>query len=205
MAGMRAGLVELALQVGERDIEIDHGHSGRGVAEQFHQDREIEAAVKHFAGIGVAELMGDDAGGNAGGGRSFVQIGAQLAKQHLAGSRPRQQMAIRRRRIERTEEAQTVDQITREGVDGHQTLALQFAQGDLNGPMARAGAVKAVEGKINGFADAHAGVTEQEEEVGAEIVAAAQFLLQQAVVPGRQGARQAVWTARNILAAKQLG
>ena len=50
MAGMRAGQVELTLQIGERDVEIDHGHLGRVMAEQFHQGRNINAATEHLAG-----------------------------------------------------------------------------------------------------------------------------------------------------------
>ena len=33
MAGLRAGQVKLTLQVGESDIEIQHGHLGRSVTE----------------------------------------------------------------------------------------------------------------------------------------------------------------------------
>jgi hypothetical protein len=41
-------------------------------------------------------------------------------------------------------------------------------------------------------------------EVGAKIIASAQFFLKQAIVLGREGARQALRTSRNVLAAEQL-
>ena len=204
MSGVRAGQVELTLQVGERDVEIDHGHLGGGMAEQFHQGRQIDAAAEHLAGIGVTELMRNDATGNAGGSRHLVQIGAELANEHVPGSRPRQQMAVRGRRIQRAEEAQTMDQIASEGIDRDHTFGLQLAERHMNRPMIRAGGVETIEGEIDGFADAHAGVAEQQEEVGAQIVATSQFLLEQLIVIVGKGARQAVWTAGDVLATEQL-
>ena len=94
MPGMRAGQVELALKIGERDVEVDHGHLGGGMAEQFHQGGKINAAAKHLAGIGMAELMRNNAAGDAGGGRSLVQIAAELADEHVPGGGPCQQSAI---------------------------------------------------------------------------------------------------------------
>ena len=41
VARLRAGQMELALQVGQRDIEVQHGHVWRGVTEQFHDGGEI--------------------------------------------------------------------------------------------------------------------------------------------------------------------
>ena len=67
-----------------------------------------------------------------------------------------------------------------------------------------AGGVETVEGEIGGFTNAHAGLTEQQEEVGAQVVAASQFQLEQVIVFRRQGARQATGTAGNILATEQL-
>ena len=113
-------------------------------------------------------------------------------------------MAVRWQRIKPAEEAKTEDQITCKGVDRDHALGLQLAERNMNAPMIQVGGVEAIQGKIDGFADAHAGVSKQEEEVRAQIVAAAQFLLEQLIVFGREGAWQAVWTTRNVLAAEQL-
>ena len=52
------------------------------MAEEFHQCREIDAATKHLAVVRVTKLMRNDAVGNAGGGRKFVEVGAELANEH---------------------------------------------------------------------------------------------------------------------------
>jgi hypothetical protein len=90
----------------------------------------------------------------------------------VSGSGPRQQTAIGGRRIQRAEKAQTLDQIASEGIDRDHTFGFQLAEGYVKPPPIGAGGVEAIEGEIDGFADAHAGVAEQQEEVGAEIVAA---------------------------------
>jgi len=52
----------------------------------------------------------------------------------------------------------------------------------VNRPLIGAGSVETIEGKVGRFADAHAGVTKQQEDVGAEIVAAQQFLLEELIL-----------------------
>ena len=47
----------------------------------------------------------------------------------------------------------------------------------MNGPPIRAGIVEAIIGKIDTFPDAHAGVANQQEDIGGQIIAAEQFLL----------------------------
>src|SRR5215471_9317550 len=93
-----------------------------------------------------------------------------------------------------------MDQIAREGVDGDHALGFQLAERDMQRPLIEAGNVETVEGEIDGFADAHAGVTEQQEEVGPQIVAAVQFLLEELIVFRRQGAREGAGTAGKYLA-----
>ena len=124
------------------------------MTEQFHQCRKIDSAAKHLAGIGVSELMRDDAAGNARRSSSFAQVGAQLADEYLPGTRPRHQMTVRGGRIQRAKEAQTMDQIAREGVDGDHALGFQLAERDMQRPLIEAGNVETVEGEIDGFADA---------------------------------------------------
>src|SRR5215468_8726730 len=72
---------------------------------------------------------------------------------------------------------------------GTMRSVFNLPSGTLQRPLIGAGNVETVEGEIDGFADAHAGVTEQQEEVGPQIVAAVQFLLEQLIVFRRQGAR----------------
>jgi hypothetical protein len=70
--------------------------------------------------------------------------------------------------------------------------------------MIRAGGVETIESKIDSFADAHTGVAKQQEEIAAEVITAAQFLLERLIVLCREGARQAAGSAWNILTAEQL-
>ena len=57
--------MKLALQVSQGDVEIQHGHVGRAVAEQFHEGGKAYTGAKHLGGIGVAKLMRNDARGKA--------------------------------------------------------------------------------------------------------------------------------------------
>jgi len=47
----------------------------------------------------------------------------------------------------------------------------------VNGPPLRAGTMQAIIGKINTFSDAHSGVADQQQDIGGQIIAAKQFLL----------------------------
>ena len=76
MPAMRAGQIELALQVGERDVEIDHGHLGGPMAEQFHQGRNVNAATEHLAGVGVTELVRNNGARDAGSRSRLAHISA---------------------------------------------------------------------------------------------------------------------------------
>ena len=109
-----------------------------------------------------------------------------------------------RARIERTEEAKTLDEFTDKRVYRDHPFGFQLAERHMNRPLIRAGGVETIEGKIDGFADAHAGVAKQQEDVGAEIIAAEQFLLEELILLRRQGAGQASGSARNVLATEQL-
>ena len=79
--------MQFALQVSEGDIEIQHGHVGRGVTEQFHDGGEIHSGAKHLTGISVSELVRNDALGNAGRGGPLVQVCTEVAQQGLLGVR----------------------------------------------------------------------------------------------------------------------
>ena len=79
--------------------------------------------------------------------------------------------------VERTEEAQTMDELTNKRVDRDHALRLQLAERNVNRPTIRADIVEAIIGKIGTFPDAHSGVAQQQEDVGGQIIAAEQFLL----------------------------
>jgi hypothetical protein len=111
-----------------------------------------------------------------------MQVPAELAYQSFASTGTGQQAAISGRWIEGAEEAKTLDQPTHERVDGDHPFRLQLAERYLNGPSIGAGRVKAIEGKVGRLTYAHAGVAKQQENVGAEIVAAEQFLLQKFIL-----------------------
>jgi len=58
---------------------------------------------------------------------------------------------------------------------GH-ALGLEFAEGNMDGPLVRSRGAQTVIGEIDALADAHAGRAEQEEDISAEIVATHELL-----------------------------
>jgi hypothetical protein len=75
-------------------------------------------------------------------------------------------------------------------VGGRQTFGVQFAERDMQGPLAGSDLVQTVQGQIEALADADSGGAGEQQGVGRQIVGAAQFLLQELVVlwgkrPGR--------------------
>jgi hypothetical protein len=59
----------------------------------------------------------------------------------------------------------------------------------VNRPVIGADIAKAVIGEIDTFTNAHAGMAQQQEDVGRQIVAAEQLLLDELILLCRQGAR----------------
>ena len=70
-----------------------------------------------------------------------------------------------------------MNEFTDERIDRDHALGLQLAERNVNGPPIRAGIVEAIIGKIDTFADAHSGVAQQQQDIGGQIIAAEQFLL----------------------------
>lgn len=60
-------------------------------------------------------------------------------------------------------------------------------------------------GEVDSLTDAHAGVAEQQEDIGGEIVAAEQLLLNSLVLLDGKRTRQALWSTRDILTAEKIG
>ena len=73
----------------------------------------------------------------------------------------------------------------------------------MNGPTIRSDIAKAVPGKIDTFTDAHTGVALQQEDIGRQIVAVKQLLLDGLVLLRGQGAGQALGRPRRVLATNQ--
>src|ERR1035437_4261124 len=106
------------------------------------------------------ELMGNDACGEAEGVADQVQVIAELTQDRYFACGSRQKPSISRQRVEEAEEAQPVHEIAAEGIDGYHALGLEFSEGDMNGPQARACRTQAVQRQVDAFADTHAGVAE---------------------------------------------
>ena len=60
---------------------------------------------------------------------------------------------------------------------GTMRSVFKFSERNVNRPLIRAGSVEAIVGKIDAFPDAHTGVAKQQQDVGGQIIAAEQFLL----------------------------
>ena len=120
----------------------------------------------------------------------LVQVVAELAHQSLLGGRASQQEAIGGQRIEGAKEAQALDEFTNETIHRDQAFFLQFAERDMHGPLIRAGGAEAIVGQIDALADAHAGVTDQQKRIPAEIIAAEQLLIEKLILLRGQRARQ---------------
>ena len=75
----------------------------------------------------------------------------------------------------------------------------------MNGPLIWAGGAEAIVGQIGALADAHAGVTDQQKRVTAEIIPAEELLVEELILLSGEGAWQSFWEPRNVLAADQMG
>ena len=75
----------------------------------------------------------------------------------------------------------------------------------MNGPLIWAGGVEAIVAQIGALADAHAGMTDQQKCVAAEIIPAEELLVEELILLSGEGAWQSFWEPRNVLAADQMG
>jgi hypothetical protein len=96
-------------------------------------------------------------------------------------------------------------EFTDERVHRDHSLGLQLAKRNVNRPAVRAEIVEAIIGKIGTFANAHSGVALQQEHIGGQIVAAEEFLLDQLILLGCQGAWQPLRSPWDVLATNQMG
>ena len=70
-----------------------------------------------------------------------------------------------------------MNEFTNKRVHRDHTLCLQLAERNMNGPAIRADIVQAIIGKVGTFPDAHSGLADQQQDIGGQIIAAEQFLL----------------------------
>ena len=70
-----------------------------------------------------------------------------------------------------------MNDLTNERVDRDHALGFQLPERNVNGPSIRAGIMEAIIGKINTLANAHSGVAYQQQDIGWQVIAAEQFLL----------------------------
>ena len=115
-----------------------------------------------------------------------------------------QKPSIGRQGIKGTKESEALDEFTHKGIHGDHTFCFEFAEWHVNRPLIRAGGAKAVEGQIGTLTDAHAGVANQQKGVAAQVIAPAEFLLQEFILFCREWAWKSLREARNILAADQM-
>ena len=116
-----------------------------------------------------------------------------------------QQETIGGQRIEGAKETQALDEFTNKTIDRDHAFLLKFAERDMHGPLIRAGGAEAIVGQIGALADAHAGVTDQQKSIPAEIVAAEQLLIEELILLSGEGAWQSFGEPRNVLGADQMG
>ena len=115
-----------------------------------------------------------------------------------------QQVAVGRQGVERAEETKALDELADKRVYRDHPFRLQFSEGHVNGPTIGSDVAKAIPGKVNTFTDAHTGMAQQQEDVGRQVVAAEQLLLDGLILLRRQGTGQALGRPRRILATNQM-
>src|SRR5215470_5196432 len=121
-------------------------------------------------------------------------------KQRVFGAGTGQKPSIGRQRIKRTKETEALDEFTHKGIYGDHTFRFELTEWHLNRPLIRGGGMKAIEGQIGTLTDAHAGVANQQKGVATQIIAAAEFLLQEFVLLCRERAWKSLREARKVLA-----
>src|ERR1035438_1865652 len=149
MPRLRSGQVKLPLQIGSNNVDVAHRHLGIYVSQKLHERRQTYPCAYHLAGIGVRELVRNDASGDAHGSNNIGKVRTQLLAQGLLVTRAGQEPVVKREWVERTEEAQAMDDLTDKRVDRDHALGFQLPERNVNRPSIRASVVEAVTGEIN--------------------------------------------------------
>jgi len=171
MARLGTRQVKLSLQVSLGELGVKQSHLRCGVTEQLHKSRKANSRSQHLRGKCMSKLMWDDGCRDTGCGSNVDERGAEFNQQDCSIIPARQQPTVWWDRVERTEEAQPVDELTHKRVGRDQTFSVQLSQGNMNSPLLRTHGTQAIEREIDTFADTHAGVSQQQQDVTGEIVA----------------------------------
>ena len=134
----------------------------------------------------------------------LVEVVAELTNERFFGERASQEPSVGRQRIEGTKESEALDEFTNKGIHGDHAFRLELAERHVNRPLIRARGAEAIKRQIGTFANAHAGVANQQKGVAAQIVAAEQLLLQELILLCSKRPGKPLREARNVLAADQM-
>src|SRR5512132_1923246 len=98
------------------------------------------ATTRHSPGRGIVpELVRNDAGADTDCSDNIGKVRTELLDKGLLVSRASQEPAVKRKWVERTEEAQTMNDLTNKRVDRYHALRLQLPERDVNSPPIRSG------------------------------------------------------------------
>src|SRR2546427_755789 len=97
-----------------------------------------------------------------------------------------------------------MDECTNKRIYRDHAFGLQFAERYVNRPLMGAGGVETTARQIHALTDAHAGVTDQQKSVTAQIVATEKLLLEELILLCGERAWEPAGATRNVLAADQM-
>ena len=103
----------------------------------------------------------------------------------------------------RPKETETMDDLLDGAVNGHQALCIELAERNVQCPLAGRDRAQAIEGKIDTLTDPYAGVTNQQESIAGNVVAANELFLNETILLGRQRPREAVIETGKVVGMKQ--
>ena len=204
MSGMGESEVELTLEILLGDLKILQGHVRALVTEELYDGSKVHAGSQHFSPVCVSKLVRDDAGGNSDRRHDFLECSAEPTNQHVTAARSRQKQTTSFGRSLRTQRTDPFDQLTDRGIHRNPAFRFELAQRHMDGPLVGAERAQTIHGEIDTFADAHAGVTQEQQDITSQVIAAQQFLLDQLILLRSQRTRQTVFLAGDIVTTEQM-
>src|SRR6202521_4489981 len=137
--------MKFPLQIASSNVDVAHRHLGIDVPEQLHERRQAYPCAYHLTGVCVPELVRNDAGGDADRSDNIGKVRTKLLDKGLLVAWTGQEPAVKREWVERTEEAQTMDDLTNKRVHRDHALRLQLPERNVNGPPIRAGIMAVID------------------------------------------------------------